>query len=165
MRRLWLLGFFLLLPACNGDDGGTGSSQVFPGTYRGPASVTVTAGGASRTATGTITITVSPGGTVSVGTLPPVPLDGNHFATGVPFTAFNTGGGLTCTQGGFGVDGTFVGTTVTGAITSAGLQCNGAAVVITGGYSATLQPAELRRGHPETELLDVVRDAIRRVLP
>jgi hypothetical protein len=162
MHRSLVISLSLLLVACGGGGHSSGSNQVIVGTYRGTANLTATAGSGSASGSGPIVLEVSPDHQVAVGRFPPVPLSGKNFATNVPASALNTSG-FTCTQGTFGVDGEFSGTSVSGTITSANMRCNGAIVAIVGDYTATLQ-AETRRDGAEADLATTMQETLNRAL-
>lgn len=117
-----------------------------PGTYRGPLTLTASAGGQSETDSTPIAIVLGADGTVRVGQFPPAKLQGNSFTTIAPATALNQfEPTLHCTSGSFGVNGTFAGQAVAGNLFSNGIVCSGVAISLTGNYTAQLSASELSR--------------------
>ena len=117
-----------------------------PGTYRGPLRLTASAGGQSVTDSAPIVIVLGADGTVQVGQFPPTKLQGNSFTTTAPATALNQlEPTLHCTNGSFGINGTFAGQAVAGNFFSNGMVCSGVAISFTGNYTAQLSVSELAK--------------------
>jgi hypothetical protein len=163
MRRLILLVLALMVIGCGGgSSSSTSSEQVSAGTYRGTVNLVVSRGGASTNNSGPIVITVSPDHTVTIGSFPQsAPLNGNTFSLVVPASTLNAPG-LTCPQGTMTNDGTFFGTTVTGTVSSNGIQCNGLPLSVTGNFTAAL--AQVPVGGSSGDVTDTMRGAIRQLL-
>jgi hypothetical protein len=105
-------------------------------------------------------LVVSPDQKVTVGSFPgSAPINRSSFTHTVPASVLN-GQGLTC-QGTFSTHGTFVGSSVSGTLSSDSMQCNGIPVVLTGDYAATLQTAQIPRGQSDADLVELLRKAVR----
>ena len=136
-----------------------------PGTYRGPLTLTASAGGQSATDSAPIVIVLGADGTVRVGQFPPTKLQGNSFTTTAPATALNQlEPTLQCTKGSFGINGTFAGQAVAGNFFSNGIVCSGVAVSLTGNYTAQLSASELPRSGSGDDVLHQTGRLLKQVI-
>lgn len=139
--KIFLLSIFGFLVACGGGSSGGGGNNIIPGTYQGTGDITISGNGQSITFSGSLEFTITEDNRITFGD-PGQPaigtgsIDGNQFTVNVP-ASFANEPGLTCV-GTLVVTGTIDGATITGSITSSGVNCNGVPITMTGTFSATL---------------------------